>query len=39
MLFAMYAGFVTLLGIGYPIGLLIALRSKIVRGYYHSITG
>ena len=37
MLFGMYAGFITVLGIAYPIGLLIALRSRIVRGYYHSI--
>ena len=38
MLFGMYAGFFGALSIAYPIGLLIALRSRVVRGYYHSIT-
>jgi len=37
MLFVMYSGFIAVLGIAYPIGLLIALRSRVVRGYYHSI--
>ncbi len=33
MLFGMYSGFLAALSIAYPIGLLIALRSRIVRGY------
>jgi len=35
-LFAIYAGFVVLVGCAYPVGLLIALRTRAVRGYYQS---
>jgi len=35
--FAWYAGFFAALGCAYPIGLLIALRARSVRAYYHAI--
>jgi len=37
LLFCMYAVFMAVLGCSYPIGLLIALRTETVRGYYNSI--
>jgi hypothetical protein len=36
-IFAMYAVFMAALGCAYPIGLLITLRTRTVRGYYNSI--
>jgi hypothetical protein len=37
LFFWIYAAFPVVLGCAYPIGLLIALRSRSVRAYYNSI--